>query len=756
MKFSKKLLLSLLAICLIPLMVFAIFARREMEYSTIEAIEENLSLQLWNRSRIIEDFFAMADQIMHPLGENPTTIEAMTKLSGAVTKYKTELNQAGVSDSVQRASVLKYLEKEFASEYLKQTGTTTDVKSYVAQMDATHVSMIYGYYVNNPNPLGQKQNFSESQFKTTYDRLHYSLHHYMAQILEMYELYDIFLIDLQGRIVYTTFKEIDFGADLVSGPLKNSVLAKSYQKVRATTDDTVRFYDFESYYPSYEAPAAFFASKIHDENEKLYGYVLVQAPIGKLGRSIATVTGLGESGEAYIVGDDRLLRTNLRHKFQWNITNSYINPGAAKLQSEVIDRVQNQNQMKGIAKNRNGERVFFAADSQSYDGSTWYAIIELNETEGLSTLTALINTAWLLILGMAALAFFVSHRLVRSMQEPLELSISLANEISLGHFDRRLKLKRQDEFGQLCASLDSMAESLSNIAKITEEVSRGDISNPIQLASESDQLGNSLQRMSQSLNAVLGSARENAIVVAEAATEVANSCTRLSTGANEQAASLEEVAATVTQMDAQAKSNADLASKGIHLGNEVHQYCENSQKQMLGAASTLDELNQASAKVSNIIRLIEDITFQTNLLSLNASIEAARAGQHGKGFAVVADQVRHLSKRSSDASKEIDELITTMVSKIYLGAEQATKAAQSQKEVMTKVGHTNEFLTQVASLSNQQAHATTQIDHALAQMNTITLQNTATAEKLSRAAEDMQNRADALQNQLSHFRLTSN
>ncbi|MBW7874731.1 MAG: methyl-accepting chemotaxis protein [Candidatus Cloacimonetes bacterium] len=248
---------------------------------------------------------------MHPLGENPTTIEALTKLSGAVANYKTELNQAGISDSVQRASVLKYLEKEFASEYLKQTGTTTDVKNYVAQMDATHVSMIYGYYVNNPNPLGQKQNFSESQFKTAYDSLHHSLHHYMVQVLEMYELYDIFLVDTQGRIVYTTFKEIDFGADLVNGPLKNSVLAKSYQKVRATTDDTVRFLDFESYYPSYEAPAAFFASKIHDENEKLYGYVLVQAPIGKLGRSIATVTGLGESGEAYIVGDDKLLRTNL-------------------------------------------------------------------------------------------------------------------------------------------------------------------------------------------------------------------------------------------------------------------------------------------------------------------------------------------------------------------------------------------------------------------------------------------------------------
>ncbi len=755
MKYSQKLLISLLAICLLPLMIFAVFVRREISHSTVQAVEENLSLQLWNRSRIIEDFFAMADQIMHPLGENPTTIAAMAKLSRAVNDYAKGLAQAGISEAAQKSAVLKHLETEFAQEYQKQTGISTKMQNYVDQMDSIHIAMMYGYYVTNPNPLGKKQNFSESKFKTAYDELHHSLHHYMSQVLEMYELYDIFLIDLQGRVVYTTFKEIDFGADLVKGPLKNSALAKSFNSIKATTDDSVRFHDFESYYPSYEAPAAFFASKIHDDNEVLYGFVIVQAPIGKLGRSIATTTGLGESGEAYIIGSDKLLRTNLRHKFQWNISNSYLNPKASRLQSDVLDLVQNQNQKKGLAKNRDQKPVFFAADSHSYDGATWYAIIELDEDEGLLSLRSLIQTAWWLILAMAVLALFISYRLVKSMQEPLELSIGLANEIALGHFDKRLRLQRQDEFGQLCASLDSMAESLANIAKIAEEVAKGDISNQIRLASESDQLGNSLQRMSDNLNDILNSARESAGTVASASTDVSDSCIRLSTASNEQAAALEEVAATVTQMDAQAKSNSDLAHKGIELGNEVQQYCESSQKQMLGAASTLDELNQASSKVSNIVRLIEDIAFQTNLLSLNASIEAARAGHHGKGFAVVADEVRLLSKRSSDASAEIEQLINTMVSKIHLGADQANKAANSQKEVMAKVAHTNEFLTQVATLSKQQANATAQIDHALAQMNTITLQNTSTAEKLSRAAEGMQHRAEILQKQLSHFRLKS-
>src|SRR5690606_1536873 len=170
---------------------------------------------------------------------------------------------------------------------------------------------------------------------------------------------------------------------------------------------------------------------------------------------------------------------------------------------------------------------------------------------------------------------------------------------------------------------------------------------------------------------------------------------------------------------------------------------------------TMEDINESSKKIVDIISVIDGIAFQTNILALNAAVEAARAGEQGRGFAVVASEVRSLAQRSASAAKEIQELIGTSVEKVENGSKLVEQAGVTMEEIVNSVRRVTDIMSEIMAASQEQASGIEQVNQAITQMDQVTQQNAALVEEAAAASQSMQEEAANLAQIVSVFRLSS-
>ncbi len=314
-------------------------------------------------------------------------------------------------------------------------------------------------------------------------------------------------------------------------------------------------------------------------------------------------------------------------------------------------------------------------------------------------------------------------------------------------------IRRSDEMGNTARSAAKLREYLETKAKEAQAIASGDFAAKIKIASEKDHFGKAFHEMKERLNSTLSQVMALTEQVMSGAQQIAAASQSLSSGATESAASLEEINSSITEIGAQTKDSAEKADQANKLAEGSRNVADQGNNDVKQMVEAMTDMQRSGQQIAKIVKMIDDIAFQTNLLSLNAAVEAARAGRHGKGFAVVAEEVRSLAGRSAKAAQETAELVEGTVTKLANGAEIANRTEKSLSGVVKNVVLVSDLLRDIAHSASTQAQGVAQISIGFQQIDQVTQQNTANAEQTSAAASELSSHARELNGMMGQFQL---
>ena len=351
----------------------------------------------------------------------------------------------------------------------------------------------------------------------------------------------------------------------------------------------------------------------------------------------------------------------------------------------------------------------------------------------------------------------------RSQEVFIEKEIErLIQDVNAGNLHARINLNDKQGFAKVLSSgineLTDVIESVfSDVNRVMKQMAEGDltaaVTNDYQgiYAECKNNINGTLEKLSHFIIQIRGAAD----FIESSAQEMASGNNNLSHRAEQQAANLEQTAASMEQLAATVRNNADNSQQANSVVNSASYLAQKGGDVVNSAISAMQEINDSSNKIAEIIGVIDEIAFQTNLLALNASVEAARAGDQGRGFAVVATEVRNLAQRSADAAQQSKDLIQNSVQKVRAGTAFVNETGLALSEIVRSISQVGEIVAQIAGASAEQTSGIDQVNQAVAQMDDMTQQNAALAEQAAAGSIAMSEQSSHMTRLLGFFKVDS-
>lgn len=480
MKIGLKLTLTFVAISLISVSIIGLISYEQGKKGLEAESFDRLTAVREMKASQIEDYFEQIENQIISYSQNRTVIEAMGAFKRGFDLVPSEIDASKHN--------LNDLRSYYDSTFIEKLNVNS-VNSYSADEfmpENTSGEYLQDLYIaDNPNPVGEKHYLTYVEDSITYTKAHTYYHPLFKDFLEKFGYYDIFLIDNKtGNIVYTVFKEVDFGTSLNNGRFSETNLAAVYKAAVGSNDDNfVSIVDFKSYEPSYNSPAAFMASPIFD-GEECIGVLAFQMPIEKINNIMTNKhnwddVGLGKSGETYLVSDDYTMRNQSRFLIE-DSENYYKMIEEIGIPQETIDKIKSFHTCIGLQKVRtegtiaalNGEsntkifedyrgvNVLSSYKPLDIKGLNWVIMSEIDESEAFAPVTKLRDQIWFFFGVTLLLIIIISFFVARQIIKPVKSLTRTSRELARGNWNVEVKVDRKDEIGMLALSFKSMQKSL--------------------------------------------------------------------------------------------------------------------------------------------------------------------------------------------------------------------------------------------------------------------------------------------------------
>lgn len=536
------------------------------------------------------------------------------------------------------------------------------------------------------------------------------------------------------------------------------------------------------------------------ESDKQAGLLLGNVPVTTI-KDILSRLDLGETGEAYIITKNGLLVTPSKYEALLKTQGKIKDTSALNYKVETYASQQIMLGQTGISEYTSylGKDVIGAYTW--IPELNWGLIIEQEKSEAFASIYQMLFISLgvniLVVLAIIFIIFFVT----RSIARPIKTMSMVADELAEGKIDQTVTHVGKDEMGLLAHSFRKIIEYQKHMANTANQISDGNLLVEVIPLSSEDVFGNAFVKMISRLKDTIGGITENAkmletssqnlasaaIQSGHATNQIATTIQQISMGAQKEVESISQTASSVDQMSRaidgvakgaqdqsmavnkvaeitnqitnairQVTSNAEAGAQGSEKAAQVANGGAKTVKATISGMETIrekvslssqkvEEMGNRSIQIGAIIEAIEDIASQTNLLALNAAIEAARAGEHGKGFAVVADEVRKLAEKSATATKEIGELIkgiqvtvTDAVSamqegsvEVEKGVDQANQAGEALDQILKAAEDVNRQVSEIASAAQQMSILSNELISATDSVSAVVEENTAATEEMS-------------------------
>ncbi len=349
----------------------------------------------------------------------------------------------------------------------------------------------------------------------------------------------------------------------------------------------------------------------------------------------------------------------------------------------------------------------------------------------------------------------------RTLEKQIERDIeSLVNSVKVGDLSARIHLDEKEGFTRsLSVNINELADVIENvfndINRVIEQMAGGDLTTSIHAdyqgiyAQCKDNINDAISKISHFIIQI----RETADFVNNSSQEMASGNNNLSQRVEKQASSLEETASSMSELSTAVKSNADNTQQAKKVVQTATQLAEKGGEVVKSAITAMQEINESSNKIAEIIGVIDEIAFQTNLLALNASVEAARAGEQGRGFSVVATEVRNLAQRSANAAQQSSELIQNSVQKVRSGTAFVNETGAALMEIVDSIIKVGDIVNDITIASHEQSAGIGQVNQNVAQMDDITQQNAALAEEAAASSVAMSEQSAKMTQLLNFFKV---
>lgn len=493
-KIRPKIILILTFIAVLTLGVMGYFAFTiGVDTLETEAFNKLTAVREMKASQIEEYFQLISDQIV-TFSEDRMIIDAMNDFEETHEAISSELDLSDDTLAEWETNLREYYQDEYLKRLIPNLMLDASIDTYWPQ-DTDTILLQSLYISNNPNETGSKEKLSNPDDGSSYSATHEIYHPIIRDYLYAFGYYDIFLVDVSsgGHIVYSVFKEVDFGTSLLDGPYSDTNFGRVYQAaLEAEEKDFVMLVDFEPYHPSYNAPAAFIASPIFDGDEKV-GVLIFQMPIDRINNVMTNNhnwedVGLGKSGETYLVGEDFLLRNQSRfliedsdNYFQMieEIGVSILTIARIKSLNSTIglQEVQTQGTIAALSGETNtaifpdyrGAPVFSAYKPLNIQGVNWVIMSEKDEAEVYLPMQELQSKMLFGVGGLFAVIVLISLGFSRNLTRPILQLSETASRIAGGDLDVVSEIDSQDEIGDLAESFEFMRLSMKGLISDLED-----------------------------------------------------------------------------------------------------------------------------------------------------------------------------------------------------------------------------------------------------------------------------------------------